>query len=122
MGGDNTTAPGNPADFSISFTSRAYLVDAVKVTINTSHSLGTWEKSTRCNVQGANPMPLMDALGGNAGIVQLSTMISCRLPPCGTGRARNSNRLRDALTAAWYLHFEGLLGGCEADRSQQDRT
>ena len=41
--GVDPTAPGSPADFNVSFTQTSYLVDAVRVTIDTNHST-TWEE------------------------------------------------------------------------------
>jgi hypothetical protein len=32
------------ADFVVSFAARTYLVDAVRITVDTNHSLGTWEE------------------------------------------------------------------------------
>ena len=42
--GSDTTAPGAVADLVVSFAQTAYLVDGVRITVNTNHSLGTWEE------------------------------------------------------------------------------
>jgi hypothetical protein len=42
--GTDPTAPGSVADFVVSFAARTYLVDAVRITVDTNHSLGTWEE------------------------------------------------------------------------------
>ncbi len=41
--GVDTTAPGTPADFAVYFPLTSYLVDAVKIWVDTSHS-GDWEE------------------------------------------------------------------------------
>lgn len=51
--GADPTAPGSAADFNVSFAARSYLVDGVRVTVDTSHS-STWEEIDAVGLDGTS--------------------------------------------------------------------
>ncbi len=51
--GTDPSAPGSLVDFQVSWTKTAYLVDAVRITVDTNHNLGAWEEIDAVQLQGS---------------------------------------------------------------------
>ncbi|PXW85202.1 hypothetical protein C8R34_12126 [Nitrosomonas sp. Nm84] len=57
--GADSSLPGKPVDFFVNWNITNYLVDGVKVFVNTDHNLGTWEEIDAIQLHGltTNTMP-----------------------------------------------------------------
>ena len=80
--GTDDSAPGSPVDFLASWTQTDYLVDGVKITIDTTHNTGTWEEIDSIQLHGYSSGPTAaqftittssTALGGEVFTVLLSS-------------------------------------------------
>jgi len=67
--GADTSQPGTPVAFQVTFTQTDYLAKSVKVYVDTDHNPGTWEEIDAVQLSGATPEPAtlsLLALGGLA--------------------------------------------------------
>ena len=55
--GTDTSTPGVPADFVVTFTQTSYQVKGVKITVDTGHDLGNWEEIDAVRLFSPNVTP-----------------------------------------------------------------
>lgn len=70
--GTDPSAPGTPVDFLVTWTQTDYLVNGVKIYVDTNHNLDTWEEIDAVQLTGVPVPPTLLLLGsGLLGLVGL---------------------------------------------------
>lgn len=83
--GVDSSSPGAPVDFQVSWSPTAYPVDGLRITVDTSHDLGTWEEMDSAQLRGATVAPV--ASFANSGAVNEGSTggVSFSSPTGGSG-------------------------------------
>jgi hypothetical protein len=60
--GTDPSLPGSPVDFNVNWTPTSYLVQGIKIYVNTDHDLGAWEEIDAVKLSGTTAVPLPSAM------------------------------------------------------------